>query len=88
MAHTGPCIFVYQPGTVVRVCLGDAESTVKGVIIQVSIRGGLDTIASPHYQVSWWNGSERACEWLEKSEFVTTLKPSLRVGFLPSPGDL
>ena len=66
-------VLVYQPGSEVN--LG---KDLKGTVSQVSIAGqGLI-----RYEVVWWSGNERKCEWLEAHEIVATAGGSLvGIGF-------
>lgn len=68
----------YSVGTKVKIITSDEE--IKGQVIAVWVG------ANEHvkYQVVWWNGNARCCEYFEDYE----VKPigrakSLKIGFLP-----
>jgi hypothetical protein len=67
---------VFKTGSEVRVRQGD-NLYVPGSVCGVSIRGERIT-----YEVAWWSGATRHCEWLEEHE-VTTCPRSKRqsIGF-------
>ena len=67
---------IVEPGSRVRIA-GDIEATV----CRVSIAPG------PHvtYEVAWWNGRTRQCQWLETHE-LTNLFRTRQIGFLTPAG--
>ncbi len=69
-------IEVYDVGTLV-VIGGDIE----GFVVCVAIYAN-DRIM---YQVSWWNGKTRNCEWLEDWEVIHKAPCTSKVvGFIPA----
>lgn len=63
---------VHEPGTVV-----DLGEDLQGLINQVNI-AGKDHVT---YQVVWWVGNERKCEWLDDHELALPKEPKLKIGF-------
>lgn len=72
-----PLISIIPPGANVRIG-GSSEDEFAGVVCQACIREG----GAVQYQVAWWNGRERRCEWLEACEVVTAQEAARQeIGF-------
>ena len=56
---------VFKTGSEVRIIQGD-NLYVSGTVCAVCIRGGRIT-----YEVAWWSGATRSCEWVEEHEVTT-----------------
>ena len=63
---------VYAPGTEV-----DLGEDLTGIVNQVMI-SGKDRV---QYQVVWWVGNERKCEWLDAHEVLPLMESKLKIGF-------
>jgi hypothetical protein len=65
---------ILAPGTAVWLSLGE---DITGEILQVCIKSN----SYVQYQVAWWSGRERRCEWLEAFEFTPVKDAKLPIGF-------
>lgn len=72
-------LVVYQPGSEV-----DLGQGLKGMVNQVIIAAG-DHV---RYEVAWWAGNDRKCEWLEQHEVMPSGTTGvLRIGFKEQGGE-
>ncbi len=69
---------VHEPGTEV-----DLGEDLTGIVNQVAIAGN----AHVTYQVAWWVGNERKCEWLAAHEVLPLTEPKLNIGFYREDDD-
>ena len=71
-------LIVYRPGSEV-----DLGQGLKGTINQAAVaaRGHV------RYEVVWWIGNDRKCEWLEEHEILSVpVADMLRIGFTQEEG--
>lgn len=74
MSHT--IIKVIAPGATVRI-----GQMVKGMVTQISLRGDGTTVL---YEVAWWDGNTRNCQWLHDFEVVQAAEDTteqITIGF-------
>jgi len=56
---------------------------IKAKVVQVILKAAGMGEVSVSYQVAWWSGNERKCEWLEEHEceLISPNGPFMRIGF-------
>lgn len=57
--------------------------SVEAKVVQVCVRPGNSGEYGVQYQVSWWDGNNRKCEWVEEFETkpISPNGPFLQIGF-------
>lgn len=73
----GACVSAIAPGD--ACWIGEIECVVN----QVCVRDGGPSGYSVQYQVVWWSGRERRCEWVDEHEVkpISPNGPFLKIGF-------
>ena len=71
---------VIRPG---QECWIGPKREIAARVVQVSITQADLTEVRVSYQVAWWDGNNRKCEWLEQSEVesISPNGPFLPIGF-------
>lgn len=71
---------VFKPGAEVHLGI---DGDVRGEVVQVAITANLHV----QYQVAWWDGRTRRCDWLESFEVQTIGEaPVVPIGFREGAG--
>lgn len=76
--HGAHNVLVIRPGD--ECFIGDA---ISATVNQVCVRNGNGGEMGIQYQVAWWSGNDRKCEWLEEHEVksISPNGPFMQIGF-------